>query len=227
MQKQLFLFGDSHLVAVKAGFDQLGGGIAVAGGPISLSPTWAENFHSGLTHTADGQPLLTLTQDRSRDILKQFTGMRGQETDNFLEIRLPLVLSVNMLTLAPLYWEWLEYSHINPNARHRISRQLFDTITNSLCDQDVPHVALIPPGMRSNATHQGELFLALRDNFIATLRSYGTPVLDITEQTCDANGILAERYWVEDQRDQTHANTLWGKEMARACMATLFTVATD
>jgi len=82
-------------------------------------------------------------------------------------------------------------------------------------------MGLITPDLRSNEDRRGDLFQAIRAHYHARMAEIGAGVIDLTEDTCDANGVLRHDFWAEDPKDIVHANRKWGKAVSRAWLQVL------
>ena len=76
---------------------------------------------------------------------------------------------------------------------------------------------LISPGMREVDTHQGDVFMAIREWLLAALAERGVPAIDITDQTCDQHGRMREEFFSENPEDMMHGNEAWAALAIEAC----------
>ena len=225
MTKRMLFLGDSHSGYVRDAMRELRPDIQVIGGPLPFPAFWQCQFHEG-----EGQ--LQFSSAEVRDKVRKYIAWTGFDSDNLLELEMPVVFSLSSLQDVFLNTCWHCNYPYPVKGRNFISRQLFETILEQffrqtfgffarLSEADRPYVCVISPGPRNNEWRYGELFLEVREYFIRRLKALGVKYADATEVTCDPNGALKEEYWCDRPGDYVHANVLWGRHIAIECLELL------
>ena len=221
MNNQILFLGDSHAAFICKRLREMHTGVHIYGNMLQLKPLWQQHFHRG-------DDTLEFSGAAARATFRAYIRHFGLESDNLLDVDVPMVLSFTSIQNVIHYGEWRTYSPFADFGQHFLSDQIFENILGvfyshtfaffeRLVAANKSFVSIISPGARHSEFRAGDLFMKTRKYLIQEFGRRNIPFVDATEQTCDAHGQLQEPYWNENPADFFHANGAWGEIIGRQC----------
>lgn len=223
MSDKLIVLGDSHSLAVIPALQKMRPDLQILGGQLRLEPRKANDF----SHV-DELGRLRVHPD-IQEPLNQYLEPGGLSGEDLLQIVDPMLFSLSGVAYFAMLPEWSTQLPFPSPDRHFMSRELFEThlraryhpffnFFGQLTKAGKQIAGLVSPGVRNNDDRRGELFQLIRAFYTTEMRQLGAGIVDVTEATCDANGVLDRDYWADNPEDFVHANQNWGRLVATSCL---------